>query len=279
MLKRIIVSFIFIPIIICAVYVSLFHSIFLFLFVLILSVLASRELSEINRLICQSTEPAFRSLLLWALPGAGVICFFYAHSFLQLGPVVSGSVAGIPLVFFFFFSLRKPITGKPASSFLLYSAHYVYTALFPLIIFIMRQEQRGVFHIFILFLLAWFNDASAYFIGSFFGRTRGIIKHSPNKSLEGYAGAFVLTILLSVSLRGMFGEKYPFDWVQALAMGGLVAVCAPAGDLVESVLKRKAGKKDSSHLFPGLGGVLDIFDSILMSAPFYYIFLKLVFGM
>jgi len=279
MLKRIIVSSIFIPIIIGAVYVPFLHSIFLFLFVLILSVLAARELSEINRLIFQTTTRTYRSLFLWAIPGAGVICFFYAKSFLQLGPVVSGSVAGIPLVFFFFFSLKKPITGKPAGSFLLYSAHYVYTALFPLIIFIMRQENRGVFYILVLFLLAWFNDASAYFIGSSFGRTRGLIKASPNKSLEGYVGAFVLAILLAVSLRGIFGGKFPFDWVQTLAVGGLIAVCAPVGDLVESVLKRKAGEKDSSHLLPGLGGVLDIFDSILMSAPFYYILIKLVFGM
>jgi len=279
MLKRIIVSSIFIPIIIIAVYLRFLHNVLLFLFVLILSVFASKELSEITGLIFHDTTRAYRSPFLWALPGAGVICFFYIQSFLRLGAVASGIVLAAPLVFFFFLSLRKPANGKPAGSFLLYSAHYVYTALFPLIIFIMRQEKRGMFHIFALLLFAWFNDAAAYFIGSCFGRRRGIIKHSPNKSLEGYAGAFVLTILLAVSLRGIFGEEFLFNWAQTLASGCLVAVCAPAGDLVESVLKRKAGKKDSSNLFPGLGGVLDIFDSVLMSAPFYYILIKLVFGM
>jgi len=279
MRKRIIVSSLFIPVIVGAVYFGFLHSIFLFLFVLLLSILAAKELSEINRMIFQHTGRAYRSLVLWALPGACVICYYYAQSFLQFGTVVSAIVMALPLVCFFFFALRKPITGKLGGSFLLYSAHYVYTALFPLIIFIMRQEKRGMFHIFLLFLLAWFNDAAAYFIGSLFGRTRGIVKYSPNKSLEGYAGAFVLTILLAAALRGIFGVKFPLDWVQALSIGVLLAVLAPVGDLVESVLKRKAGMKDSSHLIPGLGGVLDIFDSILMSAPFYYILLKYVFGM
>jgi CDP-diglyceride synthetase len=278
MRKRIIVSSLFIPVIVAAVYFRFLHSIFLFLFVLLLSIFAAKELSEINRLIFQSSGQAYHSLFLWALPGAGVICYYYAQSFLQFGNVVSAIVTVLPLVFFFFFALRKPLTGKPAGSFLLYGAHYVYTALFPLIIFIMRQEKRGVFHIFLLFFLAWFNDAAAYFIGSFFGRTRGIVKYSPNKSLEGYAGAFVLTILLAAALRGIFGGRFPFDWTQTVIVGVLFAVFAPVGDLVESVLKRRVGKKDSSHLVPGLGGALDIFDSILMSVPFYYILVKYVFG-
>ncbi len=279
MRKRIIVSSLFLPVIVCAVYFRFLHSIFLLVFVLLLSILAAKELAEITRLIYQGTGRANRSLLFWTLPGAGVICYYYAQNFLQFGTLVSTIVTVLPLVFFFFFALKKPITVKPAGSFLLYSAHYVYTALFPLIIFIMRQENRGVFHIFLLFLLAWFNDAAAYFIGSFFGRTRGIVKYSPGKSLEGYAGAFVLTILLAVALRGIFGGMFPYDWIQAITVGVLLAVFAPVGDLVESVLKRKAGMKDSSHLIPGLGGVLDIFDSILMCTPIYYILLKFVFGM
>jgi phosphatidate cytidylyltransferase len=62
-----------------------------------------------------------------------------------------------------------------------------------------------------------------------------------------------------------------------VVVGLVFSVCAPAGDIFESIVKRKAGFKDSSKFLPGLGGVLDIFDSILMTAPFYYVVLKFIF--
>jgi phosphatidate cytidylyltransferase len=184
------------------------------------------------------------------------------------------------LVFLFFIgALRIKFTGKTLSSFGILIGSYIYTSVFPLIIFILRQESHGIFLIYILFLLAWFNDAIAYFIGSFFGKSRGIIRFSPNKSLEGYAGSFIFTLALGILLRFIFAKRFPFNTMQAAYAGLLIAVCAPLGDLLESLLKRKAGVKDSSNLFPGLGGVLDVFDSILMSAPFYYLLIKIGFKM
>jgi phosphatidate cytidylyltransferase len=128
----------------------------------------------------------------------------------------------------------------------------------------------------VLLALAWFDDAAAYFIGSFFGRTRGVVRASPNKSAEGYAGAFALTVGLSALLPLVFPARCPFGFLESIGAGLLVAVLAPLGDAGESALKRRAGVKDASRLLPAFGGVLDIFDSVLACAPFYLLFTSVV---
>jgi phosphatidate cytidylyltransferase len=146
----------------------------------------------------------------------------------------------------------------------------VYLGAFPCFLLATRLEEGGVVLTFFLFLAAWGNDAAAYLIGSRFGRTRGIVSWSPNKSLEGFAGAFLCTLLLAAGFKLVLGERMVLTLVQSLLAGLVVGITAPAGDLLESLFKRKAGVKDSSRMVPGMGGVLDVFDSILFSAPFFY---------
>lgn len=116
-------------------------------------------------------------------------------------------------------------------------------------------------------------DTAAYVAGSALGRHRFFPQLSPRKSLEGAVagllGAVVIAALLGHVLLGLSA------WVGA-AEGALVGVVAQAGDLAESALKRQAGVKDSGHLIPGHGGILDRLDSLVLVAPAAYCLYRLI---
>lgn len=126
-------------------------------------------------------------------------------------------------------------------------------------------------------LLAWLNDSAAYVIGRRWGRHKLIPRVSPGKTIEGAAGALVVTVLIAVGVVLAAGNRMPLlAPADALAIGALVAVAGPAGDLVESAFKRDAGVKDASDLMPGHGGVLDRFDSLMAAAPAVWYYLRIV---
>jgi hypothetical protein len=108
-------------------------------------------------------------------------------------------------------------------------------------------------------LLTWASDTSAYFVGRQWGRRKLIPRVSPGKTVEGSLGALIGTVgvalLYSEVLRQY--DNYRLDIGAALVLGLLVSVAAQIGDLVESLLKREAGVKDSGALLPGHGGLLD----------------------
>jgi phosphatidate cytidylyltransferase len=126
-------------------------------------------------------------------------------------------------------------------------------------------------------VLAWLNDSAAYVIGRRWGRHKLIPRVSPGKTVEGAAGALIVTMLASVAVVLAAGGRMPLlAPADALAIGALVAVAGPVGDLVESAFKRDAGVKDASELIPGHGGVLDRFDSLMAVAPAVWYYLRIV---
>jgi phosphatidate cytidylyltransferase len=116
-------------------------------------------------------------------------------------------------------------------------------------------------------------DTGAYFTGRAIGRHKMIPWLSPGKTWEGLAGGMITAALVAIGgvalYRHFAGESgvgaIPF-WNAAI-IGALFAVSGQAGDLLESVFKRDAGVKDSGRTIPGMGGVLDVLDSILLTAP------------
>ncbi|HET6341484.1 MAG TPA: phosphatidate cytidylyltransferase [Gemmatimonadota bacterium] len=120
-------------------------------------------------------------------------------------------------------------------------------------------------------VLTWLNDTVAYFAGRSWGRRRLLARVSPGKSWEGAIAALAATAVAATVLLPSFDL---FDARHGFAVGALVGVAAPLGDLVESAFKRDAGVKDSSGLVPGHGGILDRFDSALFSVPAFYYYLK-----
>ncbi|HSV56654.1 MAG TPA: phosphatidate cytidylyltransferase [Magnetospirillaceae bacterium] len=124
-------------------------------------------------------------------------------------------------------------------------------------------------------LLLWFamlvlgNDSMAWAVGMVLGRHRGVVPVSPNKSLEGFAGAYAGSLAAAFLGPKLFPAQLLGSPWRLLILGLVVGTAAVAGDLFESALKRSAGMKDSGRTIPGRGGVLDSFDSIIFAAPVF----------
>ncbi|MDR1357327.1 MAG: phosphatidate cytidylyltransferase [Tannerellaceae bacterium] len=123
-----------------------------------------------------------------------------------------------------------------------------------------------------LFVFVWVNDTAAYMVGTKLGRHRLFERISPKKSWEGFWGGLVVTPAVSQ----VFAAYCPsITWYKWLGMAVVVVVFATFGDLIESLMKRTLGVKDSGSLLPGHGGMLDRFDSILMALPALYIYIMM----
>ncbi|MET4081097.1 phosphatidate cytidylyltransferase [Pedobacter sp. UYP30] len=132
------------------------------------------------------------------------------------------------------------------------------------------------FHLPLAFLLMlWANDTGAYLFGVKFGKTRLFERHSPKKSWEGFLGGIFTSVLIAYLLSLFFIEGSFFVFC---GMALLISIVGTAGDLVESMLKRSLGTKDSGSLLPGHGGLLDRFDGLLISAPLVYVYLYFILG-
>ncbi|KGE14530.1 phosphatidate cytidylyltransferase [Sphingobacterium deserti] len=121
-------------------------------------------------------------------------------------------------------------------------------------------------------IILWTNDTGAYLAGRSFGKRKLFERISPNKTWEGFWGGLVLAAVAGVTLAHYFTTLTLSQWV---IVALLISVFGTLGDLVESMLKRNCGVKDSGRILPGHGGLLDRFDGLLMAAPLVYLFLKL----
>lgn len=123
-----------------------------------------------------------------------------------------------------------------------------------------------------ILLLIWSNDTFAYLVGSQFGKNKLFPRISPGKTWEGTIGGGLCTILVSIALFYLFGKFAMKDWI---IIGLICSVFGTIGDLVESMLKRSKGIKDSGNIMPGHGGALDRFDAFIFVLPFIWFYLKL----
>ena len=118
--------------------------------------------------------------------------------------------------------------------------------------------------VFLLFAIAWLGDTAAYYIGSRIGRHKMAPVISPKKSWEGSAAGFATSILSAAVWSWWRLGRIDLE---LLAVAALTAAAAQVGDLVESMIKRGSGVKDSGHLLPGHGGMLDRIDALLFAGP------------
>jgi len=121
----------------------------------------------------------------------------------------------------------------------------------------------------LLFLVIWASDTSAYFVGRKWGKRHLAESISPKKTWEGFIGGLAGAVVIGIVFQAVY-PKSQMSSVEAIVLSLLTAGLATFSDLSESLLKRAAGAKDSSHLIPGHGGVLDRFDSFLLTTPIYY---------
>ncbi|WP_231373979.1 phosphatidate cytidylyltransferase [Aureivirga marina] len=123
-----------------------------------------------------------------------------------------------------------------------------------------------------IFILIWSNDTFAYLVGRTFGKNKLFERVSPKKTIEGFIGGFVFTIIAGIILAYFYQELSTIHWIVIAVITSFTGVI---GDLIESKFKREANIKDSSNFIPGHGGFLDRLDSIIFTAPFIFIYLQL----
>ena len=143
--------------------------------------------------------------------------------------------------------------------------------------FLTRILEAGVpsahLYIFLGLIVTKFTDMGAYITGSLIGKTKMIPHVSPGKTWEGIAGAFVFAQIGGFVVWLIFKDDLSWlAWSDVLVLGIILPIAAVIGDLAESVLKRSLGCKDSGRMLPGIGGALDLIDSILFTAPILYFF-------
>jgi phosphatidate cytidylyltransferase len=138
----------------------------------------------------------------------------------------------------------------------------------------------GAFIVWLIFIASWGSDTGAYCVGKLLGKHKMTPKLSPNKSVEGAIGGVVVAVLLGTA----------YAWIVQYALGysdrtkvilavicGLGSILAEMGDLAASAIKRNKDIKDYGNIIPGHGGVLDRFDSVIVTAPVIY-YLAFFFG-
>lgn len=137
------------------------------------------------------------------------------------------------------------------------------------------QNVEGRFYVLYFIVVTKFSDSGAYAVGSLFGRHKMVPRISPGKTWEGFIGAVAVATGASVLFAHLAGAHLAgMNLFHALVLGVILSVAAVIGDLIESLFKREAGVKDSGRFFPGIGGILDLLDSLMFNAPLMYLYLR-----
>lgn len=154
----------------------------------------------------------------------------------------------------------------------------IYPGYFSIFLIRILLHQQSTNLLLMLFLLVFGNDTFAYVFGMWLGKkNRNIVAVSPNKSIAGFIGGILSTMLLSLLwVRFIPSMRSMFSLGEALLIGFLLAIVSDIGDLVESAFKRGAKVKDSGTIIFGRGGILDSIDSLLASAPFFIVLVALL---
>ena len=136
-------------------------------------------------------------------------------------------------------------------------------------------SQLGLQWTLMLLIVVWTGDTAALVIGKLFGKTSFAPVLSPRKTYEGAVAGLLAGIMLAVVVKLLFFNELPM--IHVIIASFIIGIFGQLGDLAESMLKRAAGIKDSSHLIPGHGGVLDRMDSLLFALPVLYFYLILIY--
>jgi len=249
-----------------------------------------------NNAIMQSRNNAilrvFPKLGLWGAAVYLVASYFWLHdAWLRDADVVLrfdvAFVAGFVFVVFLW-QMRLPATERDPLEGIAYTVFgflyipWLFNFVAKILFMVPRGEDGslvGIYYVLFLLVVTKFSDMGAYAFGSLFGRHPFVLHISPKKTWEGVAGAIVASLIGAWGIYALAASHLAvlrIGDVTVLAL--LLGVAAIAGDLAASVLKRSAGIKDSSNVLPGIGGALDLIDSLLFAAPIFYFYLRCIAG-
>ncbi len=247
-----------------------------YLFALVFAIITGASLWEFYGLIRKNDETVVHKLI--ATVGGVYLflsCFAYAYN-------MASSKVFLPYLLFILYSFIGELYYKasdPIKNWAYLFLGQLYCAgSFSLLNFIMSASDEsgvaGFNYILVLsmFVFVWVNDTGAFLVGSAIGKHRLFERISPKKSWEGFWGGMLFAMLFSLGFAYIDPSVSRLAW---LGLSVVIVLFGTLGDLVESLLKRTLGVKDSGKLLPGHGGMLDRFDSILMAIPAAYIYFRM----
>ena len=257
------------------------------LFWVLISVFGLIALLEFYRMLDHKGLPNFKitGMICGAVMLAG--SFYY---FAKIGPAQSYDFEVAVLLFFLLTVFGRQMFARlrhdeplQTMAYTLFGLLYVLW-LFNFttkIVYLTPRSSTGVvtgqFYCLYLIAVTKFSDMGAYLTGSAIGRHLMVPQISAKKTWEGFFGALAFSLLASLMLfKLMPGHLSALTWTHATILGLLLGFAAVIGDLAESIVKRSTGVKDSGNLLPGIGGALDLIDSLLFTAPLMFFYLRLV---
>ena len=257
------------------------------LFWILISVFGMIGLWEFYRMLDHKGLPNFKitGMICGAVMLAG--SFYY---FSKIGPTGSYDFEVAVLLFFLltvfgrqmFARLRddEPLQTMAYTLFGLLYVLWLFNFITKIVYLTPRSpngQLTGQFYVLYLIAVTKFSDMGAYLTGSVIGRHLMVPHISAKKTWEGFFGAIVLALLCSLALyKLMPGHLSILNWTHATILGLLLGFAAVVGDLAESIIKRSTDVKDSGNLLPGIGGALDLLDSLLFTAPLLFFYMRLV---
>ncbi len=193
------------------------------------------------------------------------------YSYAAFGILIITLLSSVLLVYQLFF--KKEIKFLNERSKLGVTIRYV---IFSMCFLVLLPFYENSFHPYLMISILsiiWVNDSFAFLIGKNFGKHKLFPSVSPKKTIEGFFGGLVFSLLAA-----LFISKFNLDFsmLNWLIIAVLVSSLGTTGDLVESKFKRQAGLKDSGNIMPGHGGILDRLDSLLFAAPFVYLYINYI---
>ena len=203
---------------------------------------------------------------------------FLRFPVIEHATVVVSITAMILFLFFYVFSFPKYDISQISTAFL----GIFYVAVMISCIYLARTDlESGKYTVWLVIIISWGADTMAYFAGSLLGKHKMAPVLSPKKSIEGAIGGIVGAMLITLGYCNIFHEGLHAGWRKILLftlIAGVGAFISMIGDLAASAIKRNYEIKDFSHLIPGHGGILDRFDSVIITAPIVYFFTKVFLG-
>lgn len=232
---------------------------------------------EFSKLTNQETKPVFivlDILLALSLIPAIISATFISSELLSLTPAIL-------MLLRFVAQLYMPKDRNPLNT-LAYSILGLLYVAGPIWIMAYLYYVESPALILSMFIMIWLNDTGAYIVGSLLGRKlipyKMFPRISPKKSWAGFAGGLLFTVASSFVFINIFGEYYQgIDIIEMIGFAVVVVIFATWGDLIESLIKRTIGVKDSGHIIPGHGGILDRIDSLLFVIPAILCYCIIVF--
>lgn len=270
MLKRIIVAFLGIPLLIFLILSEFLHGLPFLLFLILLNILALNEMYYIFSL----KEIKIDRIYLITCGVLMIICLYLQLHYLDNMEYLFNIVFILSICIYFISLIFQKDYKDAISKIAYFTFGLFYISYLSSYSLLLKSIRCGQYYLFLIITLIWCNDSFAYFGGLLFGNKKLKIKASPNKTYAGLYAGIAFSIIAVFISELIFKEHVSFTLLEKFFIGIVFGVLVILSDLLESVLKRSVSIKDSKNFLPGHGGVLDVFDSWFLTIPLFYFYIN-----